>query len=582
VERVLFAPRALPPLRPDVAHDPAAYAGWMLGRQELRSRQSPSWTPPSTAGPRLHLVLPIVGEPPVGTIDTLESLQHQTIDTWALVVVLQQAWHTDFTAQLAVSGVQRSIQRVRVEALEDGTDLADLVRAGFALGAGDPVALIAPGDVWAPDAVAQLCARLAPSTVVYGDDDDRTPAGSFDHPRLKPDYSPDFLLTSAYLGRPMAIGASLVPLLQPSANHPGLLDHEMALQACESASAVVHVPEVLCHRARPNTDEMAPADDGRHVAAALGRRGETAQVVLGPRASTYRIRRSAPAGTSLSVVIPFRDQPRFLRTCVESIDATRGTLGYQLVLIDNGSVEPETATLLERLDGRADTTVLTDDRPFNWAELNNVGAAHATGDVVVFLNNDIEAKTVGWLDSLAAHACRPDVGAVGARLLYPDGRLQHCGVVIGLGGAAGHILVGLDPAEPGYLDMAISTRECAAVTGACLATRRSVFDQLGGFDQSLGIDLNDVDYCLRAQLEGYRVLIEPSVELTHYESPSRGTAGDVRDIVRFIDRWEQSILAGDPYLNPHLTRVDSSCAGRGPAEEEWWHQWRANLSRAEQ
>jgi len=156
--------------------------------------------------------------------------------------------------------------------------------------------------------------------------------------------------------------------------------------------------------------------------------------------------------------------------------------------------------------------------------------------------------------------------------------VQHCGVVIGLGGAAGHLFVGLDEGDPGYLAMAVTTRECSAVTGACLATRRSVFEHHGRFDESLEVDLNDVDYCLRVQRSGLRVLYEATAELIHHESPSRGTTGEIRDIIRFIDRWKSSILAGDPYLNPHLTRVDSSCALRAPGEEEWWHRWHLELS----
>ena len=223
--------------------------------------------------------------------------------------------------------------------------------------------------------------------------------------------------------------------------------------------------------------------------------------------------------------------------------------------------------------------VLPDARPFNWSELNNAAARLATGDVLLFLNNDIEACEVGWIDLLAAQAMRPEVGAVGARLLYPDQRLQHCGVVIGMGGAADHVLAGLDEGEPGYLRMATSTREVASVTGACLATRRTVFEALGGFDDALGVDLNDIDYCLRAQRSGLQVLYEANAELIHHESPSRGFAGSTRDIIKFIERWKASILSGDPFLNPHLTRMDRSCALRGPNEEEWWRQWYAEYTR---
>jgi GT2 family glycosyltransferase len=267
-----------------------------------------------------------------------------------------------------------------------------------------------------------------------------------------------------------------------------------------------------------------------------------------------------------------------LRACFDSIQSTIGECPVDVVLIDNGSVQPETASLVDRLADRADVQVIEDPRPFNWAQLNNAGAHQASGDVLIFLNNDIEALRRGWVDALCTQAVRPDVAAVGARLLYPDRGLQHCGVVIGLGGAAGHVLVGVDEFAPGYLNMAVATRECAGVTGACLATRRDVFETLGGFDEALGVDLNDIDFCLRAQRAGMRVLYEPEAELVHHESPSRGTAGDVRDIVHFIDRWETSILQQDPYLHPAITRMDSSCALRAPDEERWWLTWRSNLA----
>jgi GT2 family glycosyltransferase len=222
--------------------------------------------------------------------------------------------------------------------------------------------------------------------------------------------------------------------------------------------------------------------------------------------------------------------------------------------------------------------VLTDLEPFNWARLNNIAAQAARGDVLVFLNNDIEAHRGGWLTALCGHALRADVAAVGARLLYPDRRLQHCGIVVGLNGAAGHPLAGLAEDRTGYLKMAVATRECSAVTGACLASRREVFAELGGFDETLGVDLNDVDFCLRAGEAGYRTIYEPAAELIHYESPSRGTAGGVDDIVHFLARWEQYIKQGDRYFNPHLTRKDSSCGLARADEGDAWKTWQSILN----
>jgi GT2 family glycosyltransferase len=344
------------------------------------------------------------------------------------------------------------------------------------------------------------------------------------------------------------------------------------------ANTVRHIPEVLCHR-RDSAIETAThaAADVEHVVAALARQGSTAKVIRGRTTSTFGLRRSVRSVRSATIIVPFRDEPRFLRACVDSIDRTKATVEPEYILVDNGSVQPETATLLEQLDTRTNVRIVRDDRPFNWAALNNAAAARANGKVLIFLNNDIEALSVGWLDALCAQAERAEIGAVGARLLYPDRRVQHCGVVIGLGGAAGHLFVGLEGAAPGYLGLALTTRECAGVTGACLATRRDTFEQLGQFDESLGVDLNDIDYCLRVQRAGLRVLYEPRAELVHHESPSRGTAGNPRDIVNFIDRWKAIISAGDPYLNPHLTRKDSSCALRDPDEADWWHRWYVGL-----
>lgn len=545
--------------------------------------------------------MPVEGEPPPETVRTLHALAGQTTTQWTLTVVIQDAWQTALTAQLAVSGLHGLSRRVRVERASTGTSPGELCRMAVAANAGAPMAFVFPGDIWAPDTVAQLSGALATcgagSGVVYADEDEltmralppelsngtggdaTTEAERHAAPRLKPAYSPEFLLSTNYTGRPLAVGSNIT--LHPDTTLPSLaaLEHDIALQACEQAAVVTHLPEVLCHRivgapvSAPNSSDATSLP----VRAALERRGIAADVREGPVLGTNMVIRRPAAARRISIIIPFRDEPRLLRSCLESIDATRGVNPVDFILINNGSTQPETQTLLERLQARPDVQILNDDRPFNWSALNNAAAARATGDVLLFLNNDIEARQPGWSDALAVQAMRADVGAVGARLVYPDGRVQHCGVVIGMAGAADHLLAGLDGSEPGYLSLARVTRECAAVTGACLAIRREVFVALDGFDDSLGVDLNDIDFCLRAQRHGLSVVYEAAAELVHHESPSRGFAGGGRDIVRFIDRWRSTIDAGDPFLNPHLSRVHSSCALRGPDEGEWWRRWYAGL-----
>jgi GT2 family glycosyltransferase len=543
VERVLFALPELPPLRPDVAKDRARYTTWVREREAERLRIPPR------AHVDLALIMLVNGDAHEAIRRTVSRLRDQTSSRWSLAVVVDWSRVSEIQAIMREHLPRKLLRRTAVIGAPAGTTVAGLLDLALSDRAGLPVATIFPGDVWAPDAVALLGAALTPETIAYADEDVLTDSGTHEAPRLKPDWSPEFQRSSGYIGRPLALGASVAAsVFGLDANDLESIERACANVAGAAARRVHHVSEVLCHRS------STPSS---------------------PR--TFTAKSDIAAGTSVSIVVPFRDQPRFLRSCVDSVRATSDDLSVEFVLVDNGTVDPETCTLLERLAEDESVTIVRDDRPFNWAQLSNAGAQAARGSVLLFLNNDIEARRPGWLSALCAHALRPDVGAVGARLLYPDGRLQHCGVVVGLGGAAGHPLVGLYGEDAGYLSMAVATRECSAVTGACLATRRVVFDELNGFDESLGVDLNDIDLCLRAGACGYRTLYEPSAELVHYESPSRGTAGGVGDLVRFIERWKGYIVQGDPYLNPHLTRADPSCGLAGMHERDAWNQWYSTI-----
>jgi GT2 family glycosyltransferase len=509
---------------------------------------------------------------------TLRSIRRQR-GGWSLMVVAAEGRRSELRALVHADTALRDRRRVRLLGAGGPGSQRDLLGIGLEATRGLPRALLLPGDVWSPDAVARLSAALTPTTVVYADEDEQLDDGAWVAPRFKPDFSPEFLLTSAYIGRPLAMGADVADHLpRLVAADMTVLEHECALAATEVADAVVHIPEVLCHRTVGDASATA-SFSVRHVEEALERRQDPATVEPGSVPGFYRIARPARTDVPVSIVIPFRDEPRLLRTCVDSIVATTGMHdSVELVLIDNGSTDPETLTLVERLSARPDVRVMSDPRPFNWAALNNAGALEARGDILLFLNNDIEAHRSGWLSALCSQVLRPDVAVAGARLLYPDRRLQHCGIVVGLTGAAGHVLGGLDESGAGYLRMAVSGRECSAVTGACLATRRDVFEQLEGFDEALGVDLNDVDYCLRAAAKGLRTIYEPAAELIHYESPSRGTAGGVGDVVQFLERWKGYIAEGDRYFNPHLTRADPSCRLANPGEKDDWNRWYATLT----
>jgi O-antigen biosynthesis protein len=573
VERVLYAHRALPPLPPDVSQDPGPYAAWSRSREEKRVG-----TTRSAGRADLQLIMPVADADPATIRRTVGSLRRQR-GGWSLTVVTPEDGLAEVRTLVHAATALRDRRRVHMLGAGGAGGQRELIGVGIEATRGMPRALLFPGDVWAPDAVRQLSDALTPTSVAYADEDEQRDDGTWAGPRLKPGFSPEFLLTTAYIGRPFAMGAEVADHLpRLVATDTVALEHECALAATEAAETVVHIPEVLCHRTDTPRD-LATVSSFRYVEEALRRRHDASRVVIDPDQDGYRIVRPDRTDVPVSILIPFRDEPQLLRTCVDSIVATtRPHASVEIVLIDNGSSDPETLTLVERLANNPDVRVMVDPRPFNWAALNNAGAREARGNVLLFLNNDIEAHRCGWLAALCAQALRGDVGAAGARLLYPDRRLQHCGLVVGLTGAAGHVLGGLHEREPGYLRMATSARECSAVTGACLATRRDVFDLLGGFDEALGVDMNDVDYCLRASALGLRTLYEPAAELIHHESPSRGTAGGVGDVLEFVERWKGYIADGDSYYNPHLTRADPSCGLIRPGEEDDWNRWYATLT----
>ncbi|NNN22441.1 MAG: glycosyltransferase, partial [Acidimicrobiales bacterium] len=263
--------------------------------------------------------------------------------------------------------------------------------------------------------------------------------------------------------------------------------------------------------------------------------------------------RNAILSTSVSVVIPFRDQAPLLHSCLETLMQHTGLRNVEYLLVNNGSVETETIALMRRLKEKKGVRIIDDPRLFNWSQLNNLAASKSDSEVLVFVNNDIECQRDEWLEPLVIQARRPGVGAVGARLLYPDNRVQHGGIVLVLNSFADHAFRDLPGEEPGYFGLAKTLRNVSAVTGAVLATSRTCFTSVGGFDESFAVAFNDIDYCLRLQSKGWRIVYEPSSELVHHESRSRGSSDDTKEAELFSNRWGDLLKRRDPYFHPALS-----------------------------
>lgn len=420
--------------------------------------------------------------------------------------------------------------------------------------AGSIVAVVPPEVVLAPDALTVACEafRTTGADVLYGDEDQEDVTGRRHTPRFNPGWSPDLLLARMYWPRVVfhrrASLMRILPLAEDGAEAEG---HACALLITERPSIVVHVPRVLSHTrdasSVPSREEPS-RDAGQQVlAAALARRGIAGTVEPLGEPGLYRVRRAILAPARVSIIIPTRDGLSMLRRCLAAVERTHHA-DFEIAIVDNGSRD---AATLAFLDATAHQ-VIRAPGPFNFSRLNNHAVPQTTGRYLVFLNDDTEPCGPDWLQALEEHAQRAEVGAVGAKLLYADGRIQHAGIAVGIGGLAGHPHRFRPDAPDGI-------RNVSAVTAACLMMRRESFEAIGGFDERLPVNSNDVDLCLRLRARGHLVVYTPHAVLRHFESQTRGPRARPDDAWLMTRRW-RDVLRDDPYYSPNLDRAEESGA----------------------
>jgi GT2 family glycosyltransferase len=435
----------------------------------------------------------------------------------------------------------------------------------FRQATGDYIAFLDAGDSLAPEALFELVARLQSDPaldVVYSDEDSLSESGRREDPLFKPDWDPDLLLSTNYLARLGIFRRQQVNEaggLLETAGHGEVYD--LLLRLTERTTRIAHVARVLYHARRQattadavlarhaaNRDEMRALDD------ALRRRGRPghAQAVFTRSGSRcYDTLFELKQRPLVSIVIPTRDKRALLQTTLESIWARTDYHRYEIIVVDNQSTEPDAVQYLASIGSRCQVHQWT--KPFNYSALNNFGVSHARGEQLLFLNNDVEVIHPDWLLALLEHAQRPEVGAVGAKLLYADGRIQHAGVVVGINRAAANAFRSWPGEAIGHPRLADLTRNCSAVTGACMMVPRRVFEEVGGFDENLRVVLNDVDLCLKIRQRGHLVVYTPHALLYHYEGSSRGRLHPPPDERVFQERWHDFLDRGDPYYNPNLS-----------------------------
>jgi len=494
--------------------------------------------------PVISLVLDGSNRDPLLIARSVLSIVAQTCPDWELLLV--NGGKSNF--------IPAYDQRIRRIIHNSRDHVADVLSPAIS---GTHVCFIAAGDILAPKSIHKIIEFLkkSPDTdILYTDEFEANQDGIPTVGIYRPDYSEDFFLTSGYISRFITIKRNLIPW-----NHISSLDSKFLPFLFLHAKKVEHIPIPLYYS--NNTHEVKIEERMDFVSRYLVEKGVDAEVTRTNNKGVIRIRRKIIGAPKVSIIIPTRDQMIILKRCIDSIKQKSTFGNFEIIVVNNQSRNPETIHYLRNLI-EDDSRFRVVDYPFefNYSSVNNFAAGIATGDHLLFLNNDIEVISPEWIEALLEHSQRDEVACVGAKLLYPDGTIQHAGVVIGLFGGADHIGKHIPGDSPGYLNSFVSTRDYSAVTSACMMIAMDKFKKLGGFDENFIVGFGDTDLCLRAIAEGYRNIFTPYAVLYHHESSTRGQSPDKDphpgDTFIFQHRWRTYIEYGDPYYNPNLP-IDS-------------------------
>jgi GT2 family glycosyltransferase len=503
--------------------------------------------------PLFSILVPVSGQ--ARSERMLDSVLAQIYPRWELCVCCDGS--TGESTRKVLSGYERLDGRIRVMYGEEGS--AASLNSTLSLATGEFACVLTCGDELAPAAlfeVAKVLQEHANSDLIYTDEDRIDEEGNRSHPHFKPGWSPDLLLSTDYISNLSVYRRSLLAEIGGFGEEfEDCYGYDLALRATEQTEEIRHIPEVLYHRRASGNGAPAKEKARRALIEALGRRNLQGTVEDGLLPDRFRVRLTVRDEPKVSLIIPTRDNVSLLKNCVESIERLTTYSNYEILIVDNDSVDPETLEYLASTPHK----VITFREEFNYSKINNFAVARADGEYVLLLNDDTEVISGGWLEAMLEHAQRTEVGAVGARLLYPDGRVQHAGVLVGVGnpwgpGVAVHSHQYYSADSPGYAGTAMTVANYSAVTAACMLLRRSVFDEVGGLDEeNLRVGFNDVDLCLKLRERGYLITYTPHAALLHHESVSRGYGNDPSEALYMRERWGKT-MDEDPYYNTHFSR----------------------------
>ena len=519
--------------------------------------------------PMISILVPVYNTPEEFLKQMIQSVRKQTYDNWELCIANANPANETVAEILRISSTKD--ERIKVKDVPENEGIAQNTNAVLAIATGDYIGLLDHDDLLTPDALYEVVKMINENDrpqVLYSDEDKITmDLSEHFQPHMKPDYNKDLLRSNNYITHFFVAERMLVEEVGgEDGEYNGAQDYDLILKCTERAKGIAHIPRILYHwrvhkasTADNPASKMYAFDAGkRAIEDHLKRCGEIGKVSHEKDLGFYRVKYQVQGSPLISFIIPNKDQVESLDKCLRSIEKS-SYKNYEIIIVENNSTEDETFAYYKKIESDKIRIVYWSDE-FNYSAINNFGVKHARGDYLLLLNNDVEVIATDWLEELTANCQRKDVGIVGARLYYPDDTIQHAGIVIGIGGVAGALFVGMPRMFTGYLHKAAIQQDLSAVTAACMMVKRSVYEELGGLEEELKVAFNDVDFCLRAREKGYLVVYDPNVELYHFESKSRGTEDSKEKIRRFQNEieymrshWLELLKKGDPMYNPNLT-----------------------------
>lgn len=527
-----------------------------------------------TIHPRFSIVVPLYCTPELYLRELIRSVQSQSYRRWELCLSdgsgrgkMDLKWLFE---------LQKKDKRIKLIISEKPLKISENTNRAIEIASGDFIVFADHDDLLSADALYE-CARAInenPQTdILYSDEDKVTMDGkSYFQPHFKSDFNPDLLRSMNYICHLFVVRKTIqekAGLLRPEFD--GAQDYDFVLRCVEESSQIRHIPKILYHwRAHkdstaenPESKRYAFEAGCRAVQAHLDRCGIAGTVEMGQFPGLYKTTYQLDREPLVSVLIPNKDHAEDLRRCLDSLYNVSDYRNLEIIIIENNSVKPETFVYYEKIQKEyagVKVVVWEEKEGFNFSALNNRGAALASGEYLLFLNNDTEVINKTCIRELVSYVVREDVGAVGARLYYPDGTIQHAGVILGLGGIAGHAFREASHNANGYFSRILCAQDYSAVTAACMIMPKELFDAVGGFDERLRVAFNDIDLCLKIRKAGKLIVYTPFAELYHYESKSRGQENTKEKVDRFnsevdyfAEKWKRELAAGDPYYNPNLT-----------------------------